>query len=415
MYIFRLSLKRRISVCVLITCQVFLMLIYFYAQFEPNKETSEGNGIKFLQNSEEFGDQRATYHTSKSNIILKTASTRRNFVDFNSSLCFKNGTDLPSMKINRAKWKCNCLPGWHGNDCGFPEVLWRAVLASKKPVKIKGPRTFERRLIYLFKIDRFSEYIADIRINDLGSIVDLFILYEDDTSDYLRRKLDADFCKEYQHKILYAKSDGTNLWKRLKGYLKNLRNDDIVLSSDSNEIPNRDALIFLKFYDQWPQPVKFRYRWSVFGFYWMHPSKTITGGGACTVSFLKESFNNDVKLLNDNKTLSSPAYKGLTLGDLNHYGGWYCEYCNNPAEIVQFLASKPTNVINWNRIEHQKVDNNYIEDLIENGVYVDGKTELKKAHKYKDMYFAPKFVMEHDWKYDFLLINFYSKADYYDI
>lgn len=396
-------------------CQMFLILIYFYAQLRPNKRTPQ-YGIKFLKSEDDFGDLQTTYHTLKSNIILKTVSTRQSYIDFNSSLCFKNGTDLASMKINQGiNWKCNCLPGWHGNDCGLPEVLWRAVLANKKPIKIKGPRTFERRVIYLFKVDKFSEYLADIRINDLGTVVDLFILYEDDTTDYLQGKLDANFCKEYQHKILYVKNDGFNLWKKIKQYLKNLRNDDIILSSETNELPNRDALIFLKFYDHWPQPIKFRYRWSVFGFFWMHPGRTITGGGACTVSFLKESFSNNITLLTDNKTLSSPVYKGLTLGDLNHYGGWYCDYCNDPANIVEFLASKPTNVINWDKIEHQKIDNSYIEDLIENGVYIDGKTELKKAHKYQDTYFAPKFVMEHDWKYDFLLINFYSKADYYDI
>lgn len=213
---------------------------------------------------------------------------------------------------------------------------------------------------------------------------------------------------------MYIREKREYLWKKVKGRLKNLRNDDIILSSNSNEIPNRDALIFLKFYDQWPQPIKFRLRWSVFGFFWMHPSRTIISGGACTVSFLKEMFNNKLSLLTDNKTLSSQIYKGIILGDLNHYGGWFCEYCNDPAQIVEFLASKPKNVINWDRIDKQKIDNSYIEDLIENGVYIDGKTQLVKAHKYRDSYFAPRFVNDHNWRYDFLLINFYSKLDYYE-
>lgn len=125
-------------------------------------------------------------------------------------------------------------------------------------------------------------------------------------------------------------------------------------------------------------------------------------------------FNNKLSLLTDNKTLSSQIYKGIILGDLNHYGGWFCEYCNDPAQIVEFLASKPKNVINWDRIDKQKIDNSYIEDLIENGVYIDGKTQLVKAHKYRDSYFAPRFVNDHNWRYDFLLINFYSKLDYYE-
>lgn len=196
--------------------------------------------------------------------------------------------------------------------------------------------------------------------------------------------------------------------------MKNLRNDDLILASQNNEIPNRDALRFLKNYDQWPQPVKFRYRWSAFGFFWVHPSKTITAGGLCTISYLKETFNNKFMFLTDNKTMSNPAYKGMVLGDLNHYGGWYCEYCTDPIKIVEFLASKPKCVINWEKIDHQRIDQAYIEDLIENGVYIDGKTQLYRAHKYRDNYFAPKFVNNNNWKYDFLLINFYSKMDYYE-
>ncbi|KAJ8948916.1 hypothetical protein NQ318_020503 [Aromia moschata] len=320
-----------------------------------------------------------------------------------------------SMRISKKiNWKCKCLSGWHGSDCGQPEVLWRALLTHRKPIQIKGPRIFERRLVYIFKVDEFSENIAHIRINELGSVVDLFILYEERGSLYLQNKLDNKFCKEYQDKILYVQDNRENLWKTVKRYLKNLRNDDIILSTESNEIPNRDALIFIKFYDQWPQPIKFRYRWSVFGFFWLHPSKTIITGGACTVAFLKESFNNELNLLTDNKILSSSLYRGITLGDLNHFGGWFCEYCNDAAQIVKFLANKPSNVINWDEINKQKIDNDFVEDLIENGVYIDGKTQLTKAYKYRDSYFAPRFVSDHNWRYDFLLINFYSKLDYYE-
>ncbi|KAJ8984589.1 hypothetical protein NQ317_006051, partial [Molorchus minor] len=399
---FRLNLKR-ISIWVLLLTQILLVISYFFLQIETAKPDIDTK-ISFLKSNEIVKDVTPTYHRLDTNLILKSINTRSSFIDFNSSLCFKNGTDLVSMRISKdANWKCKCLPGWHGNDCGMPEVLWRAILASRKPIKIKGPRTFERRLIYVFKVDQFSEHIADIRINEL-----------DHDCHYLRNKLNNKFYKEHQDKILYAQGKHDTLWKSVKPYLKNLRNDDIILSSDSNEIPNKDALLFLKFYDQWPQPIKFRYRWSVFGFFWMHPSRTIIGGGACTIAFLKEAFNNKLELLTDNKTLSGPLYKGITLGDLNHYGGWYCEYCNDGAQIVKYLASKPKNVIKWDRIDKQKIDSDYIEELIENGVYIDGKTQLNKAYKYRDNYFAPQFVSEHNWRYDFLLINFYSKLDYYE-
>nr|CAH7713176.1 unnamed protein product [Callosobruchus chinensis] len=410
MYTFRLYLKRK-GVLVIFAVQLCIILSYIFVQFQWGDP--EDGKITFVRNNDSTERVTQTYHTS--NFVLKLVNTRENYVNFNSSLCFKYGTDLVSMTMSKGNnWSCKCLQGWHGNDCGQPEVLWRALLAHHKPTKIKGPRTFERRLIYLFKVNEFTEHLADIRINELGNVVDLFILYEDENTNYLLHKLNNNFCKEQHDKILYVQETKDNLWERLIPLLKNLRDDDIILSNDNNEIPNKDALIFLKYYDHWPEPIKFRMRWSVFGFFWLHPSKTITSGGACTVSFLKESFDNQFKLLSDNKTLSSPLYKGLTLGDLNHYGGWFCEYCTDAAHVVNFLANKPKNVINWNKINYKKIDQNYIEELIENGVYIDGVQQLEKAHKYRDKYFAPPFVRDHDWKYDFLLINFYSKMDYYE-
>lgn len=167
MYTFRLNLKR-ISIWILLLTQIFLILSYFFLQAAPTEPKSDIK-ISFLKSNDDVKDVTATYHTLNTNIILKSVSTKYSFIDFNSSLCFKSGTDLVSMKISKEiNWKCKCLLGWHGNDCGQPEILWRAVIASRKPIRIKGPRTFERRLIYLFEVNRYSEYVADIRINELG-------------------------------------------------------------------------------------------------------------------------------------------------------------------------------------------------------------------------------------------------------
>lgn len=178
MNIIRLNFKK-ISIGILVLFQIFAILIYFYLQ--PVSLDENTNKITFFKAIESYETTQATYHTLNKNIILKSLSTRESYIDFNSSLCFKNGTDLISMKIsNELKWKCKCLPEWHGNDCGQPEILWRALLTYKKPIKIKGPRTFQRRLIYFFKYDKFFEHIADIRFNELGEYslkckIDIFL------------------------------------------------------------------------------------------------------------------------------------------------------------------------------------------------------------------------------------------------
>lgn len=171
MNIIRLNYKK-ISIGILALFQLLAVLIYFYIQ--PISIDQTTNKITFLNSIENDESTQPTYRTLN-NIILKSLSTREYYIDFNSSLCFKNGTDLISMKIsNGLKWKCKCLPEWHGNDCGQPEILWRALLTNRKPIKIKGPRTFQRRLIYFFKFDKFSEHVADIRINELGKYFHYF-------------------------------------------------------------------------------------------------------------------------------------------------------------------------------------------------------------------------------------------------
>ncbi|XP_044254429.1 beta-1,4-mannosyl-glycoprotein 4-beta-N-acetylglucosaminyltransferase [Tribolium madens] len=397
---------KRLSVWILLFTQILLIMSYFYLKVDRDIIKSEK--ISFINSHNEEQPKR-TYHTSDSRIFLKSINTHTKFSDFNSSLCYINGTDLVSMKRSKVfNWQCNCLPGWHGKDCGQPEVIWRAFLTHRKPIKITGPRSFERRIIYVFAVDEFSDIMAEIRINELGNIVDLFVLYEDEGSDFLERKLNNNFVKNYHEKILYLKTKNINNALRL---IRNLRDDDVILVSERNEVPNKFAIIFLKYYEKWPEPIRFRLRWSVFGFFWVHPSKTMITGGACSVSFLRGNFNNNISSLHGTST---PLNKGIILGDLNHYGGWYCEFCNDVAQIIEFLSSKPQPGINLEKIAQRKIDNAFLEDLVENGLYIDGKTELLRTHRYRDNYFAPYYVSENSWNYDFLLTNMYSKIDYYE-
>ncbi|XP_060531709.1 beta-1,4-mannosyl-glycoprotein 4-beta-N-acetylglucosaminyltransferase [Cylas formicarius] len=410
MNLFRPNLKK-VSLWMLLLTQILLVLSYFYLQNTENKLKLQG--ISFLTNSEQEKPEKFTYHTlTEGKINLKRFTTREYFINFNSSLCFTGGTDILSMRISRElNWQCSCLPGWHGNDCGYSEVLLRALLANKKPIKLKGPRIFQRRLIYLFKFDTFSEHLTDIRIHELGDIVDLFVIHEPRGSR-LKQKMKIKFCQEYQQKILYVEGEADNLWNLVEPYISNLRADDIIFTSHSNEIPHKDALIFLKFYDDFPEPISFRLRRSVYGFFWRHPSKTIISGGACTVSYLRNILSDNLELLASNSSSPNFSQKGIILGDLNHTGGWYCELCGTTDQLVEYLANN-SHFVHWDKMNVQKIDIKYLENLIEGGLYIDGKMQLERSHRYSDNNFAPNFALENDWKFDFLLINLYSQDDYY--
>lgn len=357
---------------------------------------------------------KIAYHTDRDKFILNTVPTRYNFTDFNTSLCYTNGTDLKSMlRSNDVNWKCVCMPGWHGSDCGQPEVIWRAFLAYRKFISTISPRKYQRRLIYIFEVTEYTETLTDIRVNELNDTVDLFVLYEVN-SKFLFSKLNSRFLKQYHFKILYLNiSDLNTLWSTMKNAVPNINGDDILLVSGNNEIPNKLGVSFLKFYNGWPEPINFRLKYSVYGFFWIHPLKTVLNGGACTIEYADQILNGDLKYLNSNKSLSNLSSKNFIIGDLNHYGGWFCEFCNDPVVIISHLKNMTSSSpVNWENVI--KIDSTYLEGLIENGVYLDGKTTLNRAHRFHENYFAPTYVNDNSWKYDFLLTNMFSKMDYYD-
>ena len=48
-----------------------------------------------------------------------------------------------------------------------------------------------------------------------------------------------------------------------------LRDDDLFVLSDADELPSPESLLFLRLYDGYTEPVRFGFRWNVFGFFWL--------------------------------------------------------------------------------------------------------------------------------------------------
>ncbi|XP_050304102.1 beta-1,4-mannosyl-glycoprotein 4-beta-N-acetylglucosaminyltransferase [Anthonomus grandis grandis] len=401
--------RSKVFLLFLILMQLCLITSYYLLYKSEHKEKLKR--VSFLAAIKGPNKVRKNYYTLNDTVVLKRALSRDHFTDFNSSMCFTEGTDTRTMLANGNNWKCSCLPGWHGPDCGYPEVYFRAMLAKKQPLKLTGPNTFQRRLICIFSCDQISESLVDIRLTELGDVVDLFILYE--RSNYFDSQLkNGIFSEQLLKKILYipnVRDDNvTSIWRSAKAQLRNLRDNDFVVVSPTNEIFDATSLKFLKFHNSVPETVNFRLKWVVFGFFWIHPEKTIISGGACTVAYLKESLNDNLD------ALALIATKSLTLGDLNRTGGWFCEYCAEPENIIRYLTrNRAKNVIDWEKITSKKITYNFIKDLIALGVYLDGKTELRRAHRYSDVDFAPKSVLDHDLKFDPLLVNFFAQSEYY--
>ena len=262
-----------------------------------------------------------------------------------------------------------------------------------------------------------------IEISELFKVVDLFIVFETNRTEfgeskpfYFKQKLDKGLLKSMQYKILYTqlfisrsnvkapyRSVSELAWEKSRRIIKNLRDDDLFIQLNNSEIPNPKALLFFKLYDGFSLPIHFRLKWNVYGYYFQHPNKTKTVTTGCSIRMLDMVYKNNPSLIEDKH--------GLIVGDLNHYGGWFCDLCYDPNDILNViqtfsdfedLLSKSSNVI----------DVKYLEELIGDGRYIDGKAELIKNHEERDLYYCPNFVANNSWKYDSLLINFYNKIDY---
>ncbi|GLH04994.1 Uncharacterized protein GBIM_10634 [Gryllus bimaculatus] len=366
------------------------------------------------------------YRTEVQSITLETSEVGH-FVTLNGTVCFILGTDVEYMKrLKGFALKCECKQGWHGRDCGQPEVVWRAYIASQQKISPKK-RKKPRRLIHAFSIINLEITLVEIKIRELSDVVDLFIVCEsnytetgEEKSLYFQNKLRKGFLHDIQHKILYVPVEiyknneahlqtmKKELWLRGKRAINNLRDDDMLVLMDTHEIPNTKALLFFKLYDSWPQPVGFRLRWSVYGFFWQHPKKTITAPGAWSVQLMEDDYHSDLsKIPTGDEALSF----GLVIGDLNHYGGWYCSWCFHPQDVVLALQGSKGNPVKWNKVD-KKIDANSIEEHIGSGLWLDSTTMLVRKYQYGDPYYAPQYVLNNSWKYDFLLTNFYARNDY---
>ena len=127
----------------------------------------------------------------------------------------------------------------------------------------------------------------------LKNVVDVYLVLESNYTAYgsgkqlsFLDKLRTGWLEEYQSKIQYvflsffpAEAE-TNGWfadsflrlflgKHGMKMVENARDDDVFLLLDADELPSPESLIFLKAFDGWTEPVKFGFRWNVFGFFWL--------------------------------------------------------------------------------------------------------------------------------------------------
>jgi beta-1,4-mannosyl-glycoprotein beta-1,4-N-acetylglucosaminyltransferase len=442
-------------ICLQLTLIVVFVLfgLFISNSIELNDTWNDGN-IKFIKNSAEKltdeknptqnfystptfmkikknDDFKSIYHMSHRTISI---SSKESFKT--PQICFNEGTESTSNRASPvqvtnkteneedfdSQSSCLCKPGWHGGSCSEPEIIWRAFITSRLPMN-QAP-TFTRNPHNVFHIISNITFISletlEIQILELYEVVNVFVLCDltvfEDPSLLIRHQLRKGFLQKYLDRILLIK-DSTcsraSIYRHMKKIFgSQLRPMDVLIFGNNDEILNRKAVNYLKWHNHWPQPLIFRMRWNVFGFFWIHPDNTISSTVACQTNILEQVYKSNP----DNILKKSSDH--LKVGDLNHFGGWFCEYCYQPIDIIKkfHLDSKlnKSSISLLSKNYHRKptINIEFVENLIHQGIWIDGKTQLKKIRPYDDTkYFVPESVAKNRWKFENLVTNFYASWD----
>lgn len=296
-----------------------------FGSWDTNDYFDIDANVKFVKNYSENaftnGHESSRRHNNNVSPTHKNGDFSKEFIDTSlaggDSLCFRDGIELGENS------SCQCKFDYHGKDCGQPEVLWRAFMTSKIPLNLSSPRREPHKIIYFIQSTIISMETLKIQIMELNAIVDLFVLCEQISvsRDQSFRLNAIEFLQQMNRKILILsdhKCTAKTMYKKFRrgaGVEKGVTVDDVIIFSHSDEILNWRAVKYFKWYDNWPQPVRFRLKYTVYGYYWQHPQSTIIGSAACQISFLDEIFKGDpARMLSTRKS-------GMIVGDLNYVGG----------------------------------------------------------------------------------------------
>ena len=367
------------------------------------------------------------------------------------NICYTNGTNI---EYSRLQNKCVCNEYYYGQDCGVPSYIWKTGHNAKLLPKIIRRRKNPRRVIYGFPVNHEFD-LFETRMAMQADAVDAFVVHESNYTNsgkskplhFLHKLQDENWLREYHNKIIYifqdtfppgGLTDGriadaymrrnlgqTAFRKRLKGF----KDDDLFVYNDGDELIRPEILMFLKLYEGFSDPVGFKYRWSIFGFFWtVRPKSKFYKyhdfeSAAMTVGFFKDFYDYDASLIrgsafqdnNDHNKKLKNIYKDhgkrIDLFHCSDDAGWHCSYCFKPDGIRKKLLDAPLS--DWPRWgdDPQKTKINYIENLIKDGKNFDG-TLLRGSSDdmltpEKDLDFAPKYMLDHIQKYEYLLVNSY--------
>ncbi|EDW03729.1 beta-1,4-mannosyl-glycoprotein 4-beta-N-acetylglucosaminyltransferase [Drosophila grimshawi] len=359
--------------------------------------------------------------------------------------CYREGTlnesrnERNNIDYLQAQPQCLCASGWHGRDCGQPEIIWRALMTHRRtgrgndeaPLKLReASSTSLKRLYYMLELgdwEHINMELLELQLRTLIHVVDYFCIYyyvrerptkhTDLTRRSLERQLDAMLISSY---VLYQCENHSHCTSAVAyNYFRyqlwmlcsiQMQPTDLLLFGNGETVYAPIALKFLKYFAADVLPLRFRLKHNVYGFYWQHPERTRLQGVIGSVMHMH----------GDPQRMERQA--SYTLGDLNHYGGWSCELCMPPEQIVHKLtasaverpgASSTVRLPNGTR--SSRIDAAYVQQLMTAGMHLDGTTMLLRLRQQSEKYYAPETALIHSSQFGQLLVNLYDTNELDDV
>ena len=371
-------------------------------------------------------------------------------IDLETS-CYIAGIDLDKTVFKK---RCVCSANYFGEDCGIPSYVWKTANNAKILPKTIRRRQVPRRVIYGLPLNHEFD-LFETRMAMQYDVVDVFILHESNYTNsgglkepLFLHKFQNGWMKQYHDKFVYIfqdhfPSEGYNdgvvadsYMRRNLGQtafhkrLKHFKDDDIFIYNDVDELVRPEVLLFLKLYEGFSEPIAFRYRWAIFGFFWTvlqdkFSKKKPFEAAASTVKFFRDFYNYDASLIRSSHFAKETKknvelqkqYKQngtkVQLFKCSNDAGWHCSYCFKPEGIRKKLLDAPRSDYPRHGDDPEKTRLNYIKGLIREGKDFDGelfrgstKNQLTVA---KDVEIAPSYMLKNQTQFGYLLINPYAK------
>lgn len=202
-----------------------------------------------------------------------------------------------------------------------------------------------------------------------------------------------------------------------------IRDDDLFLLLDADEIPDRSVLLFLKLYDGFPEPISLTLRWSVYGFFW---KRSISGApyvedvtriaALSTIRMVREVYDGKVMSIRRNYLTSEPLMSRVqayiksghpvmewNIGRIGAYAGFHCSWCYPPEGIrLKLISAQKDDKPRWGDYP-EKLDLGYIANLISNGRWFDNSKPFFLVKPEQDRLYAPAYVLKNRDRFNYLL------------